>query len=330
MATDERFARVLEKIYAATLSDAFWPDALREVGGLFGSSFAHFEVLDKATGQPVYFRNEGASDAALQDYVAHYASVSPRAAQGSTLPAGAVSFDYDILTEAQMDRDEFYADFMRPQGYRYFISANLINSRRTFGVFSVQRRIEQGHASEEEIEMMRRLAPHLSQAVRIRLRLAAENAADNDGDLLFARSATGIVFLDASGSVYVFRNRSFAEAVEKELEENRDDYAGRDRGHAGAGAVSGRILSHRDRANARRQDPGGRHRRTRRPRLRRGQGRLSRLAARRTVDRTGIDTGRRRDTDGFELHDQQQHRGAGRRYRKRGRDGHGHRLDDQR
>jgi DNA-binding CsgD family transcriptional regulator/PAS domain-containing protein len=201
MSGEEQFTQVLEKIYAATLSESFWPDALRAVGGLFGADLAHFEVLDKGTGAPVFFRNEGASDDALAGYVEHYSAVSPRVAIGRTLPAGHVSCDYDFLTEAEMDRDEFYADFLRPQGYRYFVSANLINSDRTFGVFSVQRRIAQGHASAQEAALMRRLAPHLSQALRIHLRLAAQAAGGRADDLLFETSMAGVIYLDRSGGV---------------------------------------------------------------------------------------------------------------------------------
>ena len=201
MPNEEQFTQILEKIYAATLSDAFWPEALRSVGGLFGSGFAHFEVLDKKTGQPLYFQNEGADEAALKDYVGHYAAVSPRAAAGKWQAEGSVSCDYDILTEAQMDRDAFYADFMQPQGYRYFVSANLINDAKTFSVFSVQRRIEQGHVSDEEIALMRRLAPHLSQAVKIRMRLAAAETRGRAESFLFEKSATGVVFLDGGGAV---------------------------------------------------------------------------------------------------------------------------------
>lgn len=201
MPNDEQVTRILEKIYAATLNDAFWPEALRAVGGLFGSEFAHFEVLDKKSGIPLYFQNEGADPAALQDYVDHYSAVSPRVAAGKWLAAGAVSCDYDFLTETEMDRDEFYVDFMQPQGYRYFVSANLINDAKTFGVFSVQRRIEQGHVSDGELALMRRLAPHLSQAVRIRMRLAAAESRGRAESFLFEKSATGVVFLGCDGAV---------------------------------------------------------------------------------------------------------------------------------
>ena len=217
MPNDEQVTLILEKIYAATLNDAFWPEALRAVGGLFGSEFAHFEVLDKKSGLPLYFQNEGADPAALQDYVDHYSAVSPRVAAGKWLAEGTVSCDYDILTEAEMDRDEYYADFMQPQGYRYFVSANLINDAKTFSVFSVQRRIEQGHVSDGELALMRRLAPHLSQAVKIRMRLAAAESRSRAESFLFEKSATGVVFLGSDGTV-----QSLNPAAERMIADTRN------------------------------------------------------------------------------------------------------------
>jgi hypothetical protein len=65
MVDEAEFSQALEKIYAATLSESFWPDALRTVGRMFDSDFTHFEVLEKKTGIPVFFRIEGASEDAL-------------------------------------------------------------------------------------------------------------------------------------------------------------------------------------------------------------------------------------------------------------------------
>lgn len=200
MVDEAEFSQALEKIYAATLSESFWPDALRTVGRMFDSDFTHFEVLEKKTGIPVFFRNEGASEDALRLYVDHYAAVSPRSAFGEAQPEGYVSFDHDMLSEAEIDRDEFYNDFMIPQGYKYFLSANLINNAELFSVFSVQRPLGQDHASPAEIALMQRLTPHLSQAMKIHMRLALQQAEHQGHDLLVGHSTTGVIFLDANGS----------------------------------------------------------------------------------------------------------------------------------
>lgn len=204
MQDDVAFSRALEKIYAATLSESFWPDALRTVSGLFDSDFAHFEVLEKKTGRPVFFRNVGATAESLDLYVAHYAETSPRAAHGKDKPEGYVSYDHQLLSEAEIGRDEFYADFLQPQGYKYFIASNLLNNEDLFSVFSVQRHLSQSHVDSEEIALMERLTPHLSQALKIHLRVMGLEGRESLPAPLFENSATGVIVLNADGTILRF------------------------------------------------------------------------------------------------------------------------------
>lgn len=204
MHDDVAYSQALEKIYAATLSESFWPDALRTVSGLFDSEFAHFEVLEKKTGRPVFFRNVGASAESLDLYVAHYAETSPRAAHGKDKPEGFVSYDHQVLSEAEIERNEFYADFLQPQGYKYFVASNLLNNEDLFSVFSVQRHLGQGHVDSEEIALMERLTPHLSQALKIHLRVMGLEGRDRLPAPLFENSATGVIVLNADGTILRF------------------------------------------------------------------------------------------------------------------------------
>jgi hypothetical protein len=86
----------------------------------------------KKTGRPVFFRNVGASAESLDLYVAHYAETSPRAAHGKDKPEGFVSYDHQVQSEAEIERNEFYADFLKPQGYKYFVASNLLNNEDLF------------------------------------------------------------------------------------------------------------------------------------------------------------------------------------------------------
>jgi len=68
-------------------------------------------------------------------------------------------------------------------------------------VFSIQRPLGQDHASAAEIALMRRLTPHLSQAMKIHMRMAIQNAEHQTRDLLVGHSTTGVAFLDVTGRV---------------------------------------------------------------------------------------------------------------------------------
>jgi DNA-binding CsgD family transcriptional regulator len=198
---EDAFSQVLEKIYAVPLEQDLWPEALRAVSDLFGSSSAHFEVIDKQTCIPIFHKFDRLSEESLTRYAEHYSSVSPRTKDGTIRPAGYIGYDYSVLSEQAMAQDEFYEDFLRPQGLRYFVSGHMMNNSEYYGVFSVQRRIEEGHADKDELELMKRLLPHLSQAVQIQMKLAKEEDRTQGANFLVENSRTGVVFMDRKGQV---------------------------------------------------------------------------------------------------------------------------------
>jgi PAS domain-containing protein len=152
----------------------------------------------------VFFRNVGASAESLDLYVAHYAETSPRAAHGKDKPEGFVSYDHQVLSEAEIERNEFYADFLKPQGYKYFVASNLLNNEDLFSVFSVQRHLGQDHVDSEEVALMERLTPHMSQALKIHLRVMGLEGRDRLSAPLSENSATGAIVLNADGTVLRF------------------------------------------------------------------------------------------------------------------------------
>jgi DNA-binding CsgD family transcriptional regulator len=105
--------------------------------------------------------------------VDYYAAISPRIRSGVDLPAGSVAYDSMILSETEMDKDEFYADCMTPIGLRYFISGHVMSTDSHMAVFAAQRTKSQGHVGPDEIALMQQLTPHLRQAADVKFRLAA-------------------------------------------------------------------------------------------------------------------------------------------------------------
>ena len=199
--SEDAFTDVLEKIYAVPLDDSQWPDALKSIRDLFGSACAHFEVVDKRTSVPILQKSYGVDETQMAAYANYYAGISPRVADGMVRSAGHIGYDYMILSEAEMVQDEFYSDFMVPQGFKYFVSGHLMNDDRHFGVLSVQRASSEGHADEGDVAMMARLLPHFTQAVNLQLKMTAMADRQRADDFLLENSATAIVFLDSLGCV---------------------------------------------------------------------------------------------------------------------------------
>lgn len=166
---------VIDELYGASLDANRWSDALastvRLLGGLGGSIefYAKQPTLQIQSCQVFGLSEEGA-----QLYANHYHKVCPRF--GPTLASipGEVRYDYLHHNEAAMERSEFYEDFLREDGLRYYISGTLENSHEVLGVFSIQRTPSQGHANEAEIELARTLLPHLRRAIAVSRRLSSD------------------------------------------------------------------------------------------------------------------------------------------------------------
>ena len=201
MITEDAFSQVLKKISAVPLREDLWPDALRSISDLFGSGSAHFEVIDKRTCTPLFHKFDRLSDESVIRYREYFSGVSPRTKDGAIRPAGHIGYDHSVLSEIEMAKDEFYEDFLRPQGLRYFVPGHMMNNNEYYGVFSVQRRIGEGHAESNDLALMEKLLPHLSQAVQIQLKIAAADDQARGSRFLFENSDTGAIFMGRRGCV---------------------------------------------------------------------------------------------------------------------------------
>lgn len=201
MAKADALLATVEAIYAAALDEARWPEALAAATNLIGGIGATFEVIDKTSSQPLEWHGWGIPDAGEIAYLAEYAPLSPRPAAGFRLGQGEVLYDHLVLDEAAIARDPFYQEFLAPFGFRYFIALNVRQNRKLGAPFSVHRSARQGHVGRRDIELIRRLAPHLQQADDMARRLKGARSAADDLERAFDWLADGVLLVAADGLV---------------------------------------------------------------------------------------------------------------------------------
>lgn len=164
MSRSENLLSLVNSIYNAVGEPESWPDALQQVATSMSGAGALFEDVDKQA-QTLGSRDSGIlSPASRDNYQRHFYSINPRVKFSNRAAEGTVFFDRTIGTETDLDRDEYYQDFLAPSGLRYFISANLVNNSKRRITFAIQRSKKQGHVSEAEITTLRQLMPHLKAA----------------------------------------------------------------------------------------------------------------------------------------------------------------------
>lgn len=206
MSQENRFVETVEKIYALATSDDDWESGLKSISDLLGAVGVSFEVINKRLKCPSFLRLGGEFDRDLSpEYLHYYSGISPRVRSAAKYAAGDISYDYQILTEQQINHDEYYNDFAMPQGHRYFVAGHLLNDSSHIALFAAQRSPNQGHVDEAEIEVVRRLLPHVRQALSLKFKLAETQAKENYLEYLDS-IPEAVIGLNAAG-LAVFENQ---------------------------------------------------------------------------------------------------------------------------
>jgi DNA-binding CsgD family transcriptional regulator len=140
--------------------------ALRDLSDAFDAECAAFEVFDRTARAALLFEQARVSPEAIKDYAEHYHAISPRVAYGLRPDARPILHDAHILTEEDMARDPFYAEFLARQGLRYFLSMSLDPEPGILAVVSLQFRSGRGPVEKTDVTVATALRPLLARSMR--------------------------------------------------------------------------------------------------------------------------------------------------------------------
>ncbi len=202
----------VDAVYDAASGHVPWSKPLEDLATLLNGVFCTLEIVDKTTGSLRSYASSSEPDMDA-DYVQAFHAVNPRLR--TPLLPGLIITDYDIMDEAELDHDPFYAEFLSSYGMRYFAGAPLKHNSRELVSFSVQRTAGQGHMQNGELKAIKTLVPHLQRAAGIWDRLTAMQKTVGDLSEAMDRLADGIVLMDASGNLRhanLAANRIFSDA----------------------------------------------------------------------------------------------------------------------
>lgn len=172
MSKGDDLLATIEAVHAAGLDSALWPQALDKVTNLVGGRSASVEVIDRLTLRHREYFAFGVPPADQLAYLENYNAINPRIPfVASRLRSGDMVWDYQILDEAQMNRSAFFVDFLDRIDMRYFVSATLTADADHFAGLCVHRSRRQGHVETSHIRLLKRIEPHVRQALDVATRL---------------------------------------------------------------------------------------------------------------------------------------------------------------
>jgi DNA-binding CsgD family transcriptional regulator len=154
-----------------------WPDVFETLGAELGGVGALLELFDEsgALGM-VGPRSAFFDDSLMCSYLQDYHQLSPRPAVIARNDAPPIQYDAQLGSDAQLEKNPFYAEFLPLQGLRYFVSATLRFGDGLCGVVSVQRAPSAGHVDDHEIALLHALRAPLHAMIAPALPLLVNGA----------------------------------------------------------------------------------------------------------------------------------------------------------
>jgi DNA-binding CsgD family transcriptional regulator/PAS domain-containing protein len=202
----DRLIAAIESIYIAAANPSHWPSTLQAVADCFddvgailiyGRDDGSFGVIESPSLEPV-----------TAEYAQQWSNRDIRAIRsrerGYFLKRDVIT-DRDVVSPTEMETDPFYSDLLRRHGLKYFAAAIVSPDPRIEVALSVQRARGKAEYSEDELNVLERLAPHVERSLRLSIRLMDAQSVQAGLATALARIGIGVFALDSLGRV-VFSN----------------------------------------------------------------------------------------------------------------------------
>ncbi len=242
--------QLIDRIYAAALDPELWPQVLERLSEPFGNAYSHIYIENFRNPLNSLHITFGIDRSGTRDFDQHYNGVNPYPEQAQLLgiQPGKVCTALEIIPAEDIDKTEFYADFMTRVGWKKdHIGGMFYKDEARIGVLTVAPQSRLASLSEQDnVRMLELLLPHLQRALQLNRSWAQACRRDEQVSVLLA-SIEGAVFLLDDNLKIMEMNAQAAKLV-----------ATSDVLHADA---AGRIHAANDRTNAQLQSAlaNGRH-----------------------------------------------------------------------
>ncbi len=192
---------MIGQIYDAAADPAHWPRFLARIGELLELRAINFVIShnDPATGFAALPATWGLSDGEISQYESHYAEVDPHRLPTLRHPAGTVGTAELLVPDAEYVRSEYFNDYYARIGLRHGFATSIHNDGGVASVLVCHRGPDRGPADDVDLELLRRLTPHLQRARALSLQLGTLQSQERIGQDVLDRIPVGLIFVDGSG-----------------------------------------------------------------------------------------------------------------------------------
>ncbi len=208
---EDRYAQLLDGLYASALGNQSWLEALSDVRNAFDARSAQLFTGRSVNGTldfPFSVRSFAADAPDLdsgalfsQNWGGFDLGTDPRMLHAASLSEGELYCDYQFISEDEISRHPFYQDFLNQFETRYHLGVNLNKEPDQIVAMTLNWESSQGHATNRETDLLSKLVPHIQRAYRMSETLSQVSTEKDLLLRLLDQTATGVALLGRSGNV---------------------------------------------------------------------------------------------------------------------------------
>ncbi len=193
---------VIEEAYDCVVEDHGWNTLLASYTRLVGadSGLVYLRPRTGVVGAPIASINYDIS-IALGKFLAYYEARSPVHALYRKLPETQVIALGEFAFSPDYRETEYFQDWVRPQGFADLLGGHLVRTPKLHAWLSLRRAEQRGAYTPAEIRAAKRVAPHLTRAIKLRSRLEGERRTASSLRETLEVLGFGILIVDVSAKV---------------------------------------------------------------------------------------------------------------------------------
>ena len=207
----ERFSKAVEAVYDAALNPGGWHSALQRIGELIDSPCICLSVTDYAQQSVALCVNYGYEPEYLKVYFERFA-INPLFSLGHLGPVGDVYTLAMLIENKELVESRFYKEWSKPQGLGDFVGLNAVRSARRAGGISGNRMIAQPRYGNDDVRLLRLLAPHVCRSFAITDALDLKSIPSNALEAAIDALASGVYLTDHESHV-IYMNSAAAQQI---------------------------------------------------------------------------------------------------------------------
>lgn len=164
---EETFLRLVECVYAAAEDESSWPVFLKLYADAVGgdASAIYFQELEGSANVSVMYNVD---PVLVRSFESYYSSINPLLLPvQQTMREGDIGTSQALISDSQLERTEFYADWLAPQHVHHEMGSVVLKSDKLSAHLTVARRRSAGEFGNGELRVLKQLLPHVQRALRL-------------------------------------------------------------------------------------------------------------------------------------------------------------------